>query len=55
MPRRPRTHLDAMPLHIVQRGHNRDASFFFDDYYLAYLRLENEPGPFDPSRSSLKP
>ena len=25
-----------MPLHIVQRGHNRDACFFGEDDYLAY-------------------
>jgi putative transposase len=25
-----------VPLHIVQRGHNRDACFFVDDDYLAY-------------------
>lgn len=24
MPRRPRIHLSGLPLHIVQRGHNRD-------------------------------
>ena len=29
MPRRPRIHLDGVPLHIVQRGHNRQ-SYFFD-------------------------
>jgi putative transposase len=36
MPRRPRTHLDGQPLHIVQRGHNRDACFRIEDDYLAY-------------------
>lgn len=36
MPRRPRIHLPGVPLHIVQRGHNRDACFFADDDYLAY-------------------
>lgn len=36
MPRRPRIHLAGVPLHIVQRGHNRDACFFVDDDYLAY-------------------
>lgn len=36
MPRRPRIHLAGMPLHIVQRGHNRDACFFADEDYLAY-------------------
>jgi hypothetical protein len=33
MPRRPRTHLDAIPLHIVQRGNNRNACFFGEDDY----------------------
>lgn len=36
MPRRPRIHLAGLPLHIVQRGHNRDACFFADEDYLAY-------------------
>jgi len=36
MPRRPRTHFAGLPLHIVQRGHNRNACFFADDDYLAY-------------------
>jgi REP-associated tyrosine transposase len=36
MPRRPRIHLAGVPLHIVQRGHNRDACFFGEDDYLAY-------------------
>jgi len=30
MSRRPRIHIDGVPLHIVQRGHNRGASFFDD-------------------------
>ena len=28
MPRRPRIQLDGVPLHIVQRGHNREPCFF---------------------------
>ena len=36
MPRRTRIHLPGLPLHIVQRGHNRDACFFCEDDYLAY-------------------
>jgi len=36
MPRRPRVHLPNVPLHIVQRGHNRDACFFGEDDYLSY-------------------
>ena len=36
MPRRPRIHLTGVPLHSVQRGHNREAYFFGEDDYLAY-------------------
>jgi len=36
MPRRPRIHLPGAPIHLVQRGHNRDACFFTDEDYLAY-------------------
>jgi putative transposase len=36
MPRRPRIHLRGLPLHVVQRGHNRDACFFAEEDYLAY-------------------
>jgi putative transposase len=36
MPRRPRIHLAGVPLHVIQRGHNRDACFFIEDDYLAY-------------------
>ena len=36
MPRRRRVHLPDMPLHIVQRGHNRDACFFAEDDYVSY-------------------
>ena len=36
MPRRPRIHLPDLPLHVVQRGHNRDACFFAEADYLAY-------------------
>ena len=37
MPRRPRIHLDGVPLHIVQRGHNREACFFGEEDYQSYL------------------
>ena len=36
MPRRPRIHLAGFPLHIVQRGHNREACFFAEEDYHAY-------------------
>lgn len=36
MPRRPRIDLPGTPLHIVQRGHNRDACFFSEGDYHAY-------------------
>jgi putative transposase len=48
MPRRPRIHLDRMPLHIVQRGHNGEACFFGEDDYLSYLHwLEQALGEND--------
>lgn len=37
MPRRPRIHLDGIPLHIVQRGHNREPCFFGEEDCHAYL------------------
>jgi len=37
MPRRPRVHLDGVPLHIVQRGHYRQACFFAEEDYHCYL------------------
>ncbi len=36
MPRRPRIHIPGIPLHIVQRGHNREPCFFAEVDYLAY-------------------
>jgi putative transposase len=37
MPRRPRITLPRVPLHLIQRGTNRQACFFADEDYLAYL------------------
>ncbi len=37
MPRRSRIHINGLPLHIVQRGHNRAACFFEDQDRLAYV------------------
>jgi putative transposase len=37
MPRRRRVHLDEVPLHIVQRGHNREPCFFAEADYGNYL------------------
>jgi putative transposase len=37
MPRRPRVNLIGYPQHVVQRGHNRAASFFGDEDYHCYL------------------
>jgi len=42
MPRRPRIHLDGVPLHIVQRGHNREACFLAEEDYHAYLHWLKE-------------
>ena len=37
MPRRPRVMLPNVPVHLIQRGNNRDACFFTDDDYRFYL------------------
>lgn len=37
MPRRARITMAAVPHHVVQRGHNRKATFFADEDYHAYL------------------
>ena len=42
MPRRPRVHLDGVPLHIVQRGHNRQPCFFGEEDYQSYLHWLGE-------------
>ena len=42
MPRRPRIVLPGVPLHLIQRGNNRQACFFADDdyaFYLEWLRI----------------
>jgi putative transposase len=36
MPRRPRIHLPGVPIHLVQRGHNREPCFYSDEDFLAY-------------------
>jgi putative transposase len=42
MPRRPRIHVDGVPLHIVQRGHNREPCFFAEGDYSSYLHWLGE-------------
>ena len=42
MPRRTRVHLDGIPLHIVQRGHNREPCFFGEEDYDTYLHWLGE-------------
>ena len=45
MPRRPRLTLAGVPLHIIQRGNNRQACFFTNDDYQSYLEwLETYAG-----------
>ena len=41
-PRRPRIQLDDVLLHIVQRGHNREACFIAEDGYQSYLHWLGE-------------
>ncbi|ETI62080.1 transposase [Marinomonas profundimaris] len=42
MARRPRLYLPDCPLHITQRGNNRDACFRDDSDYKTYLYLMRE-------------
>jgi putative transposase len=42
MPRRPRVHLPGYPLHIVQRGINREACFFAEEDCACYLHWLND-------------
>jgi len=37
MPRRPRVAVAGVPVHLIQRGHNRDACFFAEEDYALYL------------------
>jgi putative transposase len=36
MPGRARIHLNGVPPHIVQRGHNREPCFFAEEDYFTY-------------------
>ena len=42
MPRKPRYYLPEIPCHIIQRGNNRQASFYADDDYRFYLQCLSE-------------
>lgn len=42
MPRRSRIVVPSNPLHIIQRGNNRQACFFSDEDYLVYLQWLKE-------------
>ncbi|GJL76405.1 MAG TPA: transposase [Nitrosomonas nitrosa] len=39
MPRKRRFYLPGVPVHVFQRGYNRQPVFFEDEDYLAYLRF----------------
>jgi putative transposase len=42
MPRKPRFYLPGIPVHLVQRGHNRDPVFFEEEDYRTYLSKAGE-------------
>jgi putative transposase len=42
MPRRPRLVLPDIPMHIIQRGNNRNDCFFCDNDYLAFQSMLEE-------------
>jgi len=37
MPRKPRMYIPDIPCHVIQRGNNREASFFAEQDYQFYL------------------
>ena len=37
MPRLPRLNLPGIPQHVIQRGNNKQVSFFSDQDYAVYL------------------
>ena len=37
MPRKPRMYLPGVPCHIIQRGNNREATFYAEQDYQFYL------------------
>jgi hypothetical protein len=44
MPRKPRFHLPDVPVHVIQRGNNRQAIFFAPEDYAAYRDWLMEAG-----------
>ncbi|MFI3199723.1 MAG: transposase [Methylococcaceae bacterium] len=42
MPRKPRFYQPGLPVHLFQRGHNKEPVFFDDEDYLVYLRYLKE-------------
>ncbi|NYE61340.1 putative transposase [Duganella sp. 1224] len=42
MPRQSRVVLPAVPLHVIQRGHDRQRCFFMDDDYVVYRQWLHE-------------
>ena len=42
MPRRPRVTFPGVPLHLIQRGNNRQACFYSDEDYQFYLEWLGE-------------
>lgn len=50
MPRRARVILANVPVHVIQRGNNRQACFFADGDYHVYLRWLEEYAEFESCR-----
>jgi len=42
MPRKPRFNMAGMPVHVVQRGNNRQAVFYDEQDHRTYLRWLKE-------------
>ncbi len=56
MPRRTRLMLPNLPLHVIQRGNNRQACFFASEDYHAtcggWARVHGKPGALPTLRES---
>lgn len=42
MPRKTRMYIPGIPVHVVQRGHNRDATFYCEDDFQFYKTCLSE-------------
>jgi putative transposase len=54
MPRKRRFYQPGIPVHVFQRGHNREPVFFDDQDYLAYSLFQYEMSLKEEALSNMK-